>query len=456
LDDTTYSEDLRHDPPASWAKSEHLFLVLEADRPEAGGARVSLDTVREIEIGRGPARTFTREGPKLTVRVPDQRMSQLHARVRRAGAGWIIEDCGSRNGTVVGAKLVWRHTLGDADVIETGRTFFILRSDLLAPPSSLLAEAPGTSLEGMATVLPSVQASLDVLARVSKSQVPILLLGATGTGKESLARAVHALSGRPGALVAINCAALTPNLVESQLFGHVRGAFSGALRDEPGYIRSAHQGTLFLDEIGDLPSAPQAALLRVLQEREVVAVGATRPVKVDLRVVAATHKPVVHLATRGEFRPDLLARLSGHVHELLPLAARREDLGVLIATMIAREGWTGMTFSPAAVRALLAYEWPLNARELHQCLARARALSTERVDRPALPPSIARAAPAEPENELADLDDEERALKERLVAALTEHQGNVTHVARAMGKARVQIQRWMQRFRIDPAHYRRG
>src|SRR5262249_39800224 len=150
--------------------------------------------------------------------------------------------------------------------------------------------ALGDRPPGLRTLLPAAGARVEAFERVARSDIPVLLLGETGTGKELLARAVHDLSGRRGAFVAVNCGALTPTLAEAPLCGHVRGAFSGAPRDEPGLIRSADGGTLFLDEIGDLPAATQAALLRVLQEHEVLPVGSTRPVAVDCRIVCATHR----------------------------------------------------------------------------------------------------------------------------------------------------------------------
>ena len=149
------------------------------------------------------------------------------------------------------------------------------------------------------------------MATFARSQVPVLVSGETGTGKELIASAIHQLSGRPGPFVAVNCGAIAPNLVESELFGYRKGAFSGALEDRPGLVRSSEHGTLLLDEIGDLPLAAQAALLRVLQESEVLPVGGTRPVKVDLRVVAATHRDLGALAAQDRFRRDLLARLDG-------------------------------------------------------------------------------------------------------------------------------------------------
>ena len=267
----------------------------------------------------------------------------------------------------------------------------------------------------------------------------------------------HDLSGRRGAFVAVNCGALTPTLVEALLFGHVRGAFSGATRDEPGLIRSADGGTLFLDEIGDLPSATQAALLRVLQEHEVLPVGSTRPVAVDCRVVCATHRSLDTLVEGGQFRSDLLARIDGFRYPLAPLRDRREDLGLLLAALlprVARERAAGLTLAAPAARGLYAHGWPGNVRELERCLARAVALAmTERIE----PSDLALPAPSLPEVseiELLELDEDQARLRQRLVEELAQHGGNVSRVARSMGKARMQIQRWMRRFGLVAESFR--
>jgi transcriptional regulator with GAF, ATPase, and Fis domain len=267
-----------------------------------------------------------------------------------------------------------------------------------------------------------------------------------------VARAVHALSGRPGPLVSVNCGALSGTLLDSQLFGHRKGAFTGATRDEPGFVRTSDGGTLFLDEIGDLPAPAQAALLRVLQEREVVPVGSTRSLKVDLRVVAATHRMVDRLAARGDFRSDLYARLSGHVHYLTPLRERREDLGLIIGDILRRiapSGGEGLKLAAAAGRALALHEWPLNVRELEQGLSRALMLAhdgTLRAHHIVQSPEH----PVEVVDDKIDEEDREATLRK----LLERHRGNVSEVARAMSKARMQIQRWMRRYGIDAASFR--
>jgi transcriptional regulator with PAS, ATPase and Fis domain len=317
---------------------------------------------------------------------------------------------------------------------------------------------PGPVPLGFATLLPPLALGLGELARLATTALPILLLGETGTGKELIARGIHALSQRPGPLVPVNCGALSPSLLDSQLFGHVRGSFTGALRDEPGFVRSSDGGTLFLDEIGDLPLPAQAALLRVLQEREVVPVGGTRAVKLDLRIIAATHRQLDLLSARGDFRADLYARLSGHIHYLTPLRERREDLGVIVADLLRRlapaEG-AGLRLSADAGRELVMAEWPLNVRQLEQSLVRAIALAEDGLIQQrhliAVSPRVASGVEREPPPR--EVDDQARG--DELRALLVHHQGNVSEVARVMGCSRMQIHRWMQRYGLDPAAYRR-
>ncbi len=278
----------------------------------------------------------------------------------------------------------------------------------------------------------------------------MILEGETGTGKEVAARAIHALSGRRGDFVAVNCGALPAALVEGQLFGHRRGAFSGATEDRPGLFRAADGGTLLLDEVGELALPAQAALLRALEQREVLPIGATRPVPVDARVVAATHRPLDCLVEEGTFRRDLHARLAGLRLVLPPLRDRREDLGHLAAALLARAGASPLpSIDPRATRALLAAAWPGNVRQLEKCLTAAAVLAGGG-------PIGLDHLPAELRGPPAASADEGAAQRDELVALLREHQGNVSAVARALGKARMQVQRWLKRYALDPEAFRAG
>ena len=443
----------------------HVFVVLECARPLGGAARFALSDADEVVLGRGPARSASRavEGGtrKLTISIPDSRMSQRHATLRAAGADFVLEDAGSRNGMKVDGQPTTRAVLTDGAVFQLGRTLFVFRSGLLTPgglaPDSSDADL-AVALPGMRTVLPQLASQLAALARVARSDVPVLVLGETGTGKELLARAVHQL-GRPGRpLVAVNCGALPQPLVESHLFGHLRGAFSGAVKDELGFVRAADGGTLFLDEIADLSSSSQAALLRVLQEKEVVPLGATRPIPVDVRIVAATHAQLDELVVRGAFRDDLLARLSAFVFRMPPLRERREDLGLIIPAILRRvaEGRAAsLRVDPAAGTALLAYDWPHNVRELEHALSVALALTSDDLLGPAqLPPAVAAATFAR-EGREAVVDEGGAALRAELVAALAKHDGNVSAAAREMGRARPLLHRWIHRFHLDPNVFRK-
>jgi len=290
----------------------------------------------------------------------------------------------------------------------------------------------------------------------------VLVRGETGTGKELVARAVHALSGRRGDFVPVNCGALPDTLVETELFGYRKGAFSGALEDRKGLVRSADGGTLFLDEIGDLELTSQAALLRVLQEREVTPVGSTKAIQVDVQLVAATHQDLDAMVEVGKFRPDLLGRVAGWMIVLPPLRERLEDLGLLIAALLERQleaRAAEVTISAEACRAMFDYGWPLNIRELGKTLLAAVALSGGAIELEHMPEELRKSVgaldPGAPPAGTPLTSADER-LKTDLLALCTEHQGNVSAVARAMGKERVQIRRWAKRFGINLDSFRKA
>jgi DNA-binding NtrC family response regulator len=422
-----------------------LYFVVDAARP-AGGARFPLAGVDQVSIGRGPRARAERDGRRLRIERPDPWMSGEHARLERDVAHWVISDEGARNGVVIGGRRQERALLLDGDLIELGRSCFALAR--AQPCGGDVVEVDRSAGGELATLDPGLAGRLAELRRIAASLAPVLISGPTGSGKERLARAVHAWSERGGAFVAVNCGALPAGLVESELFGHRRGAFSGAVEQHAGLIAASSGGTLFLDEIGDLPLAAQPALLRVLEEREVRAVGATRAEPVDLRIVAATHRDLDAEVEAGRFRDDLLARLRGFALELPPLAHRRVDLGLMLAELL--PPGTGLT--TAAVRALWSHDWPRNARELARAMERAAALAAGAdVGAEHLPPELAADARDTAVRAIRPAEAERR---ERLIELLTEHRGNVTRVAAELGKVRSQVQRWLARYGLDPARYR--
>ena len=426
----------------------YLFLALQRDRLLAGGVRYCLSGVNAVLVGRDLERRSKSAAATLSIGVADGCMSRNHARLARTQDGWMIEDLGSKNGTLVNGAAVQAAALADRDLIEVGQTFFRFREMESEPdaPAVLDAAELADRLRSLRTLLPRVDANLGRLEAIARSGMEVLIGGESGTGKEVLARDIHAMSGRRGPFLGINCGAIPAGLVESELFGHRRGAFSGADEDRPGVFRNADGGTLLLDEIGDLPAPAQVAILRVLQEKEVLSIGSARPVKIDVRVIAATNHDLRELASRGKVRPDLLARISGFRIELAPLRERLEDMGLLLADILQRgvpQRAAGVHFDANAARSVFEQRWPLNIRELEKSVLAALVLAGEQPITAVQLRSVA-------------LDPAQGAdpCRDEVVRLLREHGGNVSAVARAMGKARMQVQRWMARYGIDAAIYR--
>jgi formate hydrogenlyase transcriptional activator len=231
---------------------------------------------------------------------------------------------------------------------------------------------------------PALEAVLEQVERVAPTDSTVLIQGETGTGKELIAHAIHNLSSRSGrAFVRVNCAAIPLDLLESELFGHEKGAFTGAIAQRVGRFELADKGTLFLDEVGDIPAALQPKLLRVLQEQEFERLGSTRTQKVDVRLVAATHRNLDDMVTRGDFRSDLYYRLNVFPILLPPLRARREDIQALIMHFVEkfgrRIGKQVEHIPETTMSALTFYEWPGNIRELQNLIERAVILSDDGV-----------------------------------------------------------------------------
>jgi hypothetical protein len=429
-----------------------LLAGIQAQRPWESPALLALGGADEVQIGRGDMTAWQRRDRTAQVTVQDPWMSSSHGSLVKDQTGWLLHDRGSKNGCFVNGVRVKAELLEDGDVLELGSTFFVFRERV---PVQFVEGRSGACAAGDTdTFVADLARAYDEIARVAASVLPVLVSGETGTGKEVTARWLHALSRRSGAFCALNCAELPPSLAESELFGHKRGAFSGATEARSGVIRSAHEGTLFLDEIAELDASVQAKLLRVLQEREVRPLGATAPVAVDFRLVAATHVNLKKRVEEGAFRSDLFARIAGYCVELPALRTRPEDIAILVARLLrdllGESGAREVSLTREAARALYAYSWPRNIRELQRALELALALRTgSELHLSQFPAEVREARFEKPTSSMPD-----DMLRNRLETLLRVHRGNVSAVARVMGKARVQVRRWCARYEIDTTVYR--
>ena len=316
-------------------------------------------------------------------------------------------------------------------------------------PMTTADDAAVAGLVGRTAVIRSMFASI---RRVAPQDTTVLITGETGTGKELVARAVHALSPRSGApFIAVNCGALGEGVLESELFGHVKGAFTGAVRDRAGVFESAHGGTIFLDEVGEMSATVQQRLLRVLQEREVTRVGSSRPVRVDVRVVAATNRNLAELVDASRFRQDLYYRLAVFPLEAPPLRDRRADIPLLIAHIIERlreraPDGANLACSPFATRLMRNYDWPGNVRELMSVVERAAVdAGFGRIEAQHLPPELRHGASAsmEARYRATRSGDDER---DAIVAALEQTEGAVTRAAELLGMGRTTLWRKLKQY----------
>jgi DNA-binding NtrC family response regulator len=313
-------------------------------------------------------------------------------------------------------------------------------------------------VEGEAELLgdsPAWREVLESLPRVAVSDLPVLVLGETGTGKELVARAIHRLSARREAqFVAHNCGATPDSLIESELFGHARGAFTGAIAERGGLFEAAHQGTLFLDEIGDASALLQMKLLRVLQEGEARRVGELKVRRIDVRAVCATHRRLEERIGAGEFRADLYYRLAAVRIELPPLRARGADILVLARAFLARAaakvGLGAPEVSPALAERLMTHPWPGNVRELSNgCAYAVRVAGAREVAGPEHWPPV---APLGSARSSYGLHAETRALEERrLKEALDRARGNKSKAARTLGLSRQGLLKKLRRYGLDAA-----
>ena len=316
---------------------------------------------------------------------------------------------------------------------------------------ALAATAPSLLTDGLVGRTAEMLTVYKQIARAADSAATVLIAGESGTGKELVARAIHGHGPRAARpFVAINCGAISETLLESELFGHVRGAFTGATGDRKGVFEQAHGGTVFLDEIGDTPAAMQVKLLRVLQDGEVRPVGASRAIHVDARVIGATNADIEQALATQRFREDLYYRLSVIVIRLPALRERRQDIPLLIDRFVgnaAVRARRSVTMSPEAIAALTAYSWPGNVRELENTIERLVVFSRGRIDLPDLPPFIV-AAPPPAERLFQDLPALAELERRYLIHVLDAVGGNRSRAAEVLGIDRRTLYRMAERFGI--------
>ncbi|MFI5307587.1 MAG: sigma 54-interacting transcriptional regulator, partial [Polyangiales bacterium] len=424
-----------------------LLVVHSPERGQVGYSRAL--ATEPIVIGREPTAQ-----PCLVLR--HGQVSRGHARIEPSADGgrYRICDLGSRNGTFVNGRRVAESELRDGDVIRIGNGLLLFQFlDLQACERVLDPAAPEGRIVGQGHAIARVR---DAIAAAPLT-APTLIVGETGAGKELVALAIHEHSGRPGAFVPVNCSALPSNLVESELFGHVRGAFTGA-EPRKGLIGRAERGTLFLDEIGEIGVEAQAKLLRAVALGEVRQVGSDSGRNVDVGIVAATNADLEAAVAQGRFRADLYARLMSHIIAVPPLRARREDVLPLCRHFLASAG--NFEITTDAAEALLAYDWPYNVRELEQMLAPiiARVAQNGVLELRDLPPRLRERlqdrfepTPAGDSRAVALLGIRRDATPtpEELRRVVAVYQGNVAQVATFFRKDRRQIYRWAHAAGLD-------
>ncbi|MBX3216019.1 MAG: sigma 54-interacting transcriptional regulator [Labilithrix sp.] len=389
------------------------------------------------------------------VTVDDASVSRRHARIDIIGERITVEDLGSANGTRLRQRKSAVETAEVTEVrLERGvATELALDEPLVLGSVTVLvraeaAEPAPTSphADGVVVAAPETKRVFDLAERIAKGPLNVLLTGETGVGKEVVAAFIHRRSPRAGGpLVEVNCAALTESLAESELFGHVKGAFTGAATTREGFFEAADGGTLFLDEIGELAPPLQAKLLRVIETKKVLRVGATSPIEVDVRVIAATHRDLVSEVKRGAFRQDLYFRLNGMTVVVPPLRERKGDVRELARLFAARTarlmGLDAPALDPAALARLESHGWPGNVRELRNVIDRAVTLAGGDAigedhlffDDGALGPSATAPSVAEGGALRTDLAAEE---KRRILAALASCDNNQTRAAELLAMPR--------------------
>ncbi|MEI9949754.1 MAG: sigma 54-interacting transcriptional regulator [Pseudomonadota bacterium] len=410
--------------------------------PNAEWVELKLTDAR-LRIGREPGNDLVLRGTEV---------SRNHAEIAKESGQFSILDVGSRNGVLVNGTRQRSAVLAEGAVLRLGEWIGLIRRGSSGRFGEVAPRLWGSA---------ELERALQPLRLAARSPLNLIIAGDTGTGKELVARAVFEWSGLSGAFVPVNCAALSESILETELFGHVRGAFTGAVTDRLGHLRESDGGLLFLDEIGELSLLSQGKLLRVLQEQEVTPVGTSKRIALRLRVVAATHRNLHQMVKAGAFRLDLLTRLEGLLVRLPSLSDRREDiLPMFLAFVRARLDGRAPALTPELSMSLALSDWPGNVRELKQLADRAAVLHGEKptwglaeVD---LQPESGSCIPEpeSPEPTGPGNGPRKRVGRHELTAALAASQGVVAQAARSLRMSKQTLYRQLDEHAIDVKVYR--
>ncbi|MDP3501004.1 MAG: sigma 54-interacting transcriptional regulator [Myxococcales bacterium] len=396
----------------------------------------------------------------------DRAASRHHFEIQYTERGYLVIDLNSTNGTFLDGRRVERAYLSSGSQVRAGQTMVVF-----APIDEEVTVEPDRDgeLEGMVGQSVKMRQIFGLIKKIAPMDVSVIVQGETGTGKELVARAVHTLSGRKrGPFVVLDCGAIPPNLIESELFGHEKGAFTGAIASRPGAFERANGGTIFLDELGELRVDLQPKLLRVLENREVRRVGGNEVIEVDVRVIAATNRDLVKEIQAGNFREDLYFRLSVINIQLPPLRQRREDVPIIIRKALAepdvvtRHGKKRVM--PAAMAVLQGYSWPGNIRELVNVVSHVLTFSDgEEIDVSHLPARLQGQQKEQPlpfNEHLSFKDAKEQLLenfeREYITQVLKRCDGNISRAARESGLHRKSVERLVKKYSLDARAIKQG
>jgi DNA-binding NtrC family response regulator len=430
--------------PPETSHAQPFVVVREGNVARVLDLQPGVDTI----IGRAPA---------AGVRIHDKQVSRAHARIHYDGEIIRLRDLGSRNGTLVNGRLLKNDesTMAAGDTVSIGACTIVLATVQpgrdVRPTNERTGSAAPSAPEGaeddMVVADPEIATLYDRARKVARTSTSVLLLGETGVGKDVLAQRIHSWSPRARKpFVRVNCAALPETLLESELFGHERGAFTGADKRKIGYVEAALGGTLFIDEIGDLPTPAQVKLLNVLETRSVTRLGGTQAIPVDVRVISATNRDLQADIARGGFRSDLYYRISPFTLTIPPLRARPAQIA-LLANVFARSlssefGGRPAGFAQDALDVLLKYPWPGNVRELRNAVEHALVMAEGSVLRAShFAPEICGAPAVGMRERLANLE------RTRIEEALAAEDGNQTRAAQRLGMPRRTLVHKLARYR---------